>query len=403
MKLFCSSALAIAVALGGAAVALPQAAAAYVAIGVSVGFAPPPLPVYVQPPAPGPGYLWTPGYWAWDRAVYDYYWVPGVWIEPPAIGLYWTPAWWGWSDGVYLFHDGYWGPQVGFYGGIDYGFGYGGVGYQGGYWQGGAFFYNQAVNNVRGGGFTRVYNTPVAAVGGTHASFNGPGGVSARATAQQEAAGRLRHVSATAAQTRNVRAAAAMPALRASANRGAPPLAAASRAGQFHGSGVVKASRAGGAWNPPANPRQAQLQNRAGGANAANVARTASARSGPAQERAAAHTRRGETAVAQQGRSPERAGPAHLGRSQGVARSEARRAPSESFARHEATPAYRYSGPPRGGPEREPGVFGREGGGGPPGGGAMERRGGPPAMAPGGGGGHGGGGEDRRREGGPHR
>ncbi len=33
------------------------------------------------------------------------------------------------------FHAGYWAEQVGFYGGIDYGYGYTGDGYQGGRWE----------------------------------------------------------------------------------------------------------------------------------------------------------------------------------------------------------------------------------------------------------------------------
>jgi hypothetical protein len=35
-------------------------------IGVAVSFGPPELPVYEQPVCPGEGYIWTPGYWAWD-------------------------------------------------------------------------------------------------------------------------------------------------------------------------------------------------------------------------------------------------------------------------------------------------------------------------------------------------
>src|SRR5580700_10103312 len=101
-----------------------------VAIGISVGIAPPPLPVYVQPPPPEDGDLWNPGYWAYGPA--GYYWVPGVWVAPPAIGLLWTPPYWGFVGGSYLFHAGYWGPHVGFYGGINYGFGYVGVGFFGG-------------------------------------------------------------------------------------------------------------------------------------------------------------------------------------------------------------------------------------------------------------------------------
>jgi|SRR6266480_3065436 len=92
---------------------------------ISVNFAPPVLPVVEQPPCPVEGYIWTPGYWAWEG---DYYWVPGVWVAPPSVGLLWTPPWWGWNNGVYAFHGGYWGPTVGFYGGINYGYGYNGNG-----------------------------------------------------------------------------------------------------------------------------------------------------------------------------------------------------------------------------------------------------------------------------------
>ena len=95
--------------------------ASFAQVNISVGIAPPALPVYEQPACPAAGYIWTPGYWAWDQ---DYYWVPGVWVPPPRVGLLWTPAWWGWNNGAYVFNQGYWGPRVGFYGGINYGWGY---------------------------------------------------------------------------------------------------------------------------------------------------------------------------------------------------------------------------------------------------------------------------------------
>ena len=92
-------------------------AAAQIGIGISVRIGPPALPVYEQPQCPSEGYLWTPGYWAWDDDN-GYYWVPGTWVEAPEPGLLWTPGYWGWNDGAYAWNDGYWGPQVGFYGGI---------------------------------------------------------------------------------------------------------------------------------------------------------------------------------------------------------------------------------------------------------------------------------------------
>src|SRR5580704_9677159 len=83
-------------------------------IGISVRVGPPALPVYEQPICPAAGYLWTPGYWAWDDDA-GYYWVPGTWVQPPTVGVLWTPGYWGWNDGVYAWNAGYWGPQIGFY------------------------------------------------------------------------------------------------------------------------------------------------------------------------------------------------------------------------------------------------------------------------------------------------
>src|SRR5262249_32555712 len=128
---------------------------------ISVSFAPPPLPVYVQPVCPGEGYIWIPGYWAYDSDFDDYYWVPGTWVLAPEPGLLWTPPYWAWNGSAFVFYDGYWGPLVGFYGGIAYGFGYFGVGYQGGYWRGNTFYYNRAVTNVNVTVVHNVYNTTV--------------------------------------------------------------------------------------------------------------------------------------------------------------------------------------------------------------------------------------------------
>src|SRR3974377_487169 len=119
------------------AFAIPSASQAQVAVGVSIRIGPPALPVYPQPICSGPGYIWTPGYWSYGPA--GYYWVPGTWVLAPFTGALWTPGYWGWINGAYLGHAGYWGTRIGFYGGINYGFGYTGFGYHGGYWRGDAF------------------------------------------------------------------------------------------------------------------------------------------------------------------------------------------------------------------------------------------------------------------------
>ena len=158
--------------------------AAYAQVGISVTFAPPELPVYEQPLIPGEGYIWTPGYWAWSDDDGDYYWVPGTWVMAPEPGLLWTPAYWGWEGNAYVFHEGYWAPQVGFYGGISYGYGYTGAGYEGGRWQNGQFYYNQSVNNVNVTTIRTVYNTPVNNTTVSRVSYNGGnGGVNVRPNA----------------------------------------------------------------------------------------------------------------------------------------------------------------------------------------------------------------------------
>ncbi len=159
--------------LGFASVLLLLPAMAYAGIYISVGTAPPPLPVYAQPPCPAPGYIWTPGYWAYSPE--GYYWVPGTWVMAPQPGYLWTPGYWGWDDDgdAYLWHPGYWGQQVGYYGGINYGYGYGGYGYEGGYWRDRQFYYNRTVNNVQITN-VNVYNrTVVNNVNVTRVSYNG--------------------------------------------------------------------------------------------------------------------------------------------------------------------------------------------------------------------------------------
>lgn len=231
-------------ALGLILIARP--AHAQVAVGVSITIAPPDLPVYDQPVCPEDGWIWTPGYWAWDDDAGDYYWVPGTWVAAPEVGFLWTPPWWGWGDGVYVFHEGFWGPHIGFYGGINYGFGYFGHGFEGGRWDNGHFFYNRAVTNVNVTIIHNVYETRVDNRQVTRASFNGPNGINDRPRPEEEAAARDRHVGPLPAQTQHFEAARSNPGLRASANHGKPPVAATGRPGELRG-GTVVAAKEGGA------------------------------------------------------------------------------------------------------------------------------------------------------------
>jgi hypothetical protein len=200
---------------------------AQIGVGVSVGVAPPELPVYEQPICPGDGYIWTPGYWAWDG---DYYWVPGTWVLAPEPGFLWTPGYWGWGGSGFFFNEGYWGLGVGFYGGINYGFGYFGHGYEGGRWENGHFFYNTAVNRVDGNSIHNVYNARVSE-NGNRVSFNGGnGGINERATSEEESAARGRRTGPASAQTQHANSARNDGQQRFSANHGAPPMTATSRA-----------------------------------------------------------------------------------------------------------------------------------------------------------------------------
>ncbi|MDA8362598.1 MAG: YXWGXW repeat-containing protein [Gammaproteobacteria bacterium] len=228
--------------------AAPRVSLGEVGIGISISIGPPPLPVYVQPACPGPRFIWVPGYWAW--AAGGYYWVPGTWVLAPRPGLLWTPGYWGWHAGLYAWHPGYWGPRVGYYGGINYGFGYTGVGYVGGYWHGGMFYYNRSVNNVN----VRVihntyYRTVVRNVTVNRVSYSGgPGGIALRPTRAQEVYARERHFGLTRSQIQHERTAQEIRALRAAVNHGRPTIAATARPGAFRGHGVMPAVRAGGRY-----------------------------------------------------------------------------------------------------------------------------------------------------------
>ena len=245
---------------------LPQAVPAQVFISVRIG--PPALPIYTQPPCPVPGYLWTPGYWAYGPM--GYYWVPGVWVAPPRIGLLWTPGYWGLVGGIYSWHGGYWGPHVGFYGGVNYGFGYGGFGFAGGSWVGGQFRYAEVGHFYPG-----------------HESFNGPGGVMAQPRPEERAWEHEQHFQPTGHQLAHLQTASQDRNQFASFNHGRPGTTAMDSVG-------------GHRFNP--NARMAEQQQRIG----QGIER------GELSPRQGANLERREEHIQQQVRSDRQANGGHL-------------------------------------------------------------------------------------------
>src|SRR5690349_1257982 len=223
-----------ALVLAAGILVIPAPSHAQVAVGVSIRIGPPALPIYAQPICPGPGYLWTPGYWAWDDDE-GYYWVPGTWVFAP-VGMLWTPGYWGWNEGFYVWHAGYWGPHVGFYGGINYGFGYTGAGYWGGYWERDRFYYNRSVTNVNVTNVTNVYNKTVIVNNTTvnNVSYNGgEGGIRRRPMPQELSAEREHHVEPVAMQMQHEQLAARNRENFARENHGRPAIAATARPADF--------------------------------------------------------------------------------------------------------------------------------------------------------------------------
>lgn len=204
------------------AVGVSPPAQSQISFMFSVRVAPPAIPIHDLPETPGDGYIWTPGYWSWDSDFDEYYWVPGTWVRPPRVGYYWTPGYWGWRTGSYNWYPGYWGPRVGYYGGINYGWGYFGSGFSGGNWFGDRFIYRPITRNYWGNRY----------------SYNGPGGVRRAPSRYERSFAQQTHMAPLSDQLQHERAARALPDLRASVNRGQPP---------------IKVTRTPGAFVRPAN------------------------------------------------------------------------------------------------------------------------------------------------------
>jgi len=88
--------------------AVAGAAPAWADIGVRIGIdvpLPPPAPVYEVAPGPVAGYVWAPGYWAWN--VNRYIWIRGRYLlQRP--GYAWAPEHWEHRGNRYHFVSGDW-------------------------------------------------------------------------------------------------------------------------------------------------------------------------------------------------------------------------------------------------------------------------------------------------------
>ena len=164
---------------------------------------------------------------------------------------YWTPGYWGWNGGLYIWYPGYWGPHVGYYGGVNYGFGYFGIGFVGGKWRGGVFDYNRAVMHVgaaHGWGGNRVYEDRT--VVGRNTVGKQPRGLQRRAGRHQSSSPRRKrtrtmheqHMAPTSFQTQHDAAAMHNTNNYFSHNHGHPTNHGSCQA---NGCGVARTDRAG--------------------------------------------------------------------------------------------------------------------------------------------------------------
>ncbi|HEX4230669.1 MAG TPA: hypothetical protein VHZ07_18480 [Bryobacteraceae bacterium] len=218
---------------------------------------PPPIPEYTQPACPGENYIWTPGYWAY--ASQGYYWVPGAWMLAPFVGALWTPPYWAYVDQHYRWYHGYWAPHIGFYGGINYGFGYVGRGYEGGYWNRDVFHYNRVVNNVNANVIHNVYNYRISNFTQSKVSYDGGrDGLNVRPTPNELAVLHERRIAPLPAQVQHRQQSAQDRAQFEAVNHGRPQTFAAARplATEYRAPAARPAAVPGARVLPSANAHQ---------------------------------------------------------------------------------------------------------------------------------------------------
>lgn len=91
-------------ALAAASLALPLAAQARIDVDINVA---PPPPRYEVVPAPRVGFVWAPGYWAWDNGHHRHVWRGGHYVRE-RHGQRWVPDRWAEHEGRYRYEPGRW-------------------------------------------------------------------------------------------------------------------------------------------------------------------------------------------------------------------------------------------------------------------------------------------------------
>jgi len=134
-----------------------------------------------------------------------------------------------------VFHPGYWGRHVGYYGGVNYGFGYMGIGFVGGEWHDHDFRYNTAVVRVNN---VYIHNTSVdrtvvernTIVNDRRVAYSGgPGGIRHDPAPFERNAMHEQHMGATSVQQAHFQAARSDRSFYAKNNGGHPQTVVAER------------------------------------------------------------------------------------------------------------------------------------------------------------------------------
>ena len=95
---------ALGLGLGASAYAPDAAARTQISVGINVA---PPAPRYEVVPPPRVGYVWAPGYWAWDSGHHHHIWRKGHYIHE-RHGERWVADRWSEHEGRYRYEPGRW-------------------------------------------------------------------------------------------------------------------------------------------------------------------------------------------------------------------------------------------------------------------------------------------------------